>query len=248
MFILLLVMSFSVICNAADDDFVIIENYEQNTASTIFSKYPFLRNCFGIICHEPIGIEKMDDTHSENWYTSLYLINSNNAFDFQRQDLRYLANKAFFTESLLRNHKIETLLEYIIGKPQSHEKRTMIEALLSAGAHTKASFTVYQENTTEEHLPPIYYAIIKGNNDAFELLWHAEKNIIMNAAMLQWQTDQPLKKDHTYSITDFLEHMNYISRNSDIYYFKMRLPIPKQKSIQKMIAMIRPSEGSCIIQ
>jgi hypothetical protein len=230
-----------------NDDFVLIEPSQQESSPT-FIDYPFRKETFGIICDQTAPIKKVKDGYVQDWNKCLHLIKTDNSIELAKAPLKHLVNKVFFTESFLTKHKIETLVEYIIRISFSEKTSSMINTLLSAGARVKAAYTIYQGSTSEEHLPPIYYAIIRGNYTSFKILWQADKTISMNHAMRLWPTDEPLKKDYTYTVVDFLNHIHTISADPIIYRTKMTLPIPPLKPIIDMIMVTKDAQCSCILQ
>jgi hypothetical protein len=201
----------------------------------------------------PVTALKKED-HAA-WVEAYTAIDEDNYDRFAAALTARLVNKAsHIPHSASSIAHVKTLPEYLVQQKSSEHRTKMIEQLLYHGTHTRSTYGVGiegQAHIYDDHLPPIYYAIIAGNIEAFEVLIKRDYKVPMQSAIDIWgKGDDPSEKP---SVGMLLKRLVYLNELKLARPKKITLPkpLPDNKILAYMITLDRRAKeanGSCIIE
>lgn len=215
----------------------------------------FVMKPFTITCNETERrIDPLEDTYLTAWTSAYVAIDADNYTHFAAQPVARLVNKVSHIAHTTHSHtivRIMTLLEYITLQKGTAQRGQMIDLLLSNGAHTRSTYGIGQDHLYEDHLPPIYYAIIVGNIRAFETLVQKDKAVPMRPAMDIWDKNDSASTDP--SVKMFLEKLMHINLYNLTHPKKIELPesLPAPEILDSMLLLndrTKDSSASCIVE
>ena len=173
---------------------------------------------FQVISERMHPVTSLEEPYRKAWVNAYTAIDENNYDHFAAEPTSQLVNKV--SHIAPKSHAaasivhVMTLLEYLTEQESTENRTKMINLLLYHGAHTRSTYGIGHDCHYQDHLPPIYYAIIFGNIGAFEALVKKDNKVPMQSAIDIWGRDDSAPEEASIGL--FLKRLTHLKRETSL--------------------------------